>query len=138
VCTALGCEKFYGGTVVTPQQVIFTRTIDPSIGTNACDPGSSTVQAMELNADSTNGFVTDFSLAVNSAVMGALYGDAGAIYFATLSGDVARIGTPRAATAGGDTTAGVTQGMGVGDQGTAGQTVGTTSPFSLMGWRVVL
>lgn len=138
-CTASGCEKFYGGTVVTPQQVILTRTIDPAIGTSSCDPGSAKIQALELNKDASNNFVTDFTLAVSSAVMGALYGDAGAIYFATLSGDVARIGTPRAANAGDDTTAGHVQGMGVGDQGTGSNaTVGTISPFSLMGWRVVL
>jgi hypothetical protein len=67
-----------------------------------------------------------------------LYGDAGAIYFATISGDVARVGTPRAANAGGDTAAGQTQGMGAGDTATGGQTVGTTSPFTLVGWRVVM
>ena len=42
-------------------------------------------------------FTSNFNLGVNSAVMGSLYGDAGAIY-----------------------------------------QVGTTSPFTLMGWRVVL
>ncbi|MGN6108007.1 MAG: hypothetical protein ACTHU0_23060 [Kofleriaceae bacterium] len=138
-CNAAGaCEKFYGGTVVTPEQVIFTRTIDPAIGTNACELGSSTVQAVQLNDDVNNQFVTDFTLAVSSAVMGSLYGDAGAIYFATLSGDIARIGTPRAGTGGGDTHAGTPQGMGTGDQAGAGETVGTTSPFVMMGWRVVL
>ena len=138
-CNAAGaCEKFYGGTVVTPEQVILTRTIDPAVGTSTCDPGSSKVQAFELDADASNNFVVDFTLSVSSAVMGGLYGDAGAIYFATLSGDVARIGTPRAPTAGGDTSAGQTQGQGPGDQGSPGQTVGTTSPFTLMGWRIVL
>jgi hypothetical protein len=67
-----------------------------------------------------------------------LFGDAGAIYFATISGDVARIGTPRASSAGGDTSAGVKQGMGAGDQASGGSQVGITSPFTLMGWRVVL
>ncbi len=137
-CTAAGCEKFYGGTVVTPEQVILTRTIDPAIGTSSCDPGSSKIQAVQLNKNASNNFVTDFTLSVSSAVMGSLYGDAGAIYFATLAGDVARIGTPRAAVAGGDTTAGQQQGMGVGDVATGSATVGTTSGFTLMGWRVVL
>jgi hypothetical protein len=138
-CNGLGiCEKFYGGTVVTPTQVIFTRTTDPQIGTGTCDPGSSTVTAFELNSDVSGNFVQDFALVVSSAVMTAMYGDAGAIYFATLSGDVARIGTPRAANAGDDTNNGVTQGMGVGDNANAGQTLGTTTPFTLMGWRVVL
>jgi len=116
--------------------VILTRTIDPAVGTSTCDPGSSKIQAVELNADASDNFVTDFTLSVSSAVMGGLYGDAGAIYFATLSGDVARIGTPRAATAGGDTASGYQQGQGAGD--TPGETIGTTSPFTLMGWRIVL
>ena len=81
------CGVAYGGTVVTPEQVILTRTIDPAVGTSTCDPGSSKVQAFELDADASNNFVVDFTLSVSSAVMGGLYGDAGAIYFATLSGD---------------------------------------------------
>jgi type IV pilus assembly protein PilY1 len=137
-CSSGTCEKFYGGIVVTPQQVIFTKTVDPAIGTNACDSGSSTVSGVELDAGTGTNLTSDFNLAVSSAVMGGLYGDAGAIYFATIAGDVARIGTPRAATAGGDTLAGVQQGMGVGDQATGGQTVGTTSGFTLLGWRVVM
>jgi hypothetical protein len=137
-CTAGVCEKFYGGVVVTPQQAIFTKTMDPAIGTNTCDDGTSTVSAVKLDAGTGTNFTSDFNLAVSSAVMGGLYGDAGAIYFATISGDVARIGTPRAASAGGDTAAGRGQGMGVGDTPTSGNQVGTTSAFTLMGWRVVL
>jgi hypothetical protein len=132
------CEKFYGGVVVTPQQVIFTKTVDPAIGTNACDSGSSTVSGVQLDPGTGTNFTSAFNLGVNSAVMGGLFGDAGAIFFATISGDVARIGTPRTSTAGGDTAAGHQQGMGAGDQASGGQTIGTTSPFTLMGWRVVL
>jgi hypothetical protein len=134
-CNNGTCEKFYGGVVVTPQQVLFTKTVDPAIGTSACDTGSSTIAGVELNPGTGTNFASDFNLAVSSAVMGGLFGDAGAIYFATLAGDV---GTPRTATAGGDTLAGRTQGMGPGDQATGSQQVGTTSGFTLMGWRVVL
>jgi hypothetical protein len=137
-CNNGTCEKFYGGVLVTPTQVIFTKTVDPTIGTSSCDDGSSTVAAVELNPASGTNFTSDFNLAVSSAVMGGLYGDAGAVYFATIAGDVARIGTPRVSVAGGDTTAGTQQGMGVGDQSSTGPTVGTTSGFTLMGWRVVL
>ncbi|HEU4726825.1 MAG TPA: FG-GAP-like repeat-containing protein [Kofleriaceae bacterium] len=137
-CSNGVCEKFYGGVVVTPEQVIFTKTVDPQIGTNACDSGSSTIAGVDLNPGIGTNFTSSFALAVNSAVMGGLFGDAGAIYFATVSGDVARIGTPRTANPGGDTAAGQQQGMGVGDQATGGQTVGTTSGFTLMGWRAVL
>lgn len=70
--------------------------------------------------------------------MGGLFGDAGAIDFATLAGDVARVGTPRTATPGGDPLAGRTQGMDAGDQATGSQQVETPSGFTLMGWRVVL
>jgi len=137
-CTSGNCEKFYGGVVVTPQQAIFTKTFDPVIGTNSCDYGSSTLSAVDLNAGSGTSFTSEFNLAVSSAVMGGLYGDAGALYFATIAGDVARVGTPRAANAGDDTASGQKQGIGVGDTATTGQTVGTTSGFTLMGWRVVL
>jgi hypothetical protein len=134
------CEKFYGGVLVTPQQVIFSRTVDPAIGTSSCDPGSSTISAVALDPGTGTNFTSEFDLGVSSAVMGGLFGDAGAIYFATISGDVARIGTPRAATPGGDTLSNREQGVGVGDQasGEAAGTVGTVSPFTLMGWRVVL
>lgn len=137
-CTAGVCEKFYGGVVVTPQQVIFTKTVDPAIGTSSCDNGSSTVSGVALDSGTGTNFTSQFNIGVSSAVMGSLYGDAGAIYFATISGDVARIGTPRAATAGGDTTSGQKQGMGAGDVSSSGARVGTTSGFTLMGWRVVL
>jgi hypothetical protein len=136
-CNNGACEKFYGGVLVTPQQVIFSKTVDPAIGTNTCDAGSSTISGVALASGTGTNFTTEFNLAVSSAVMGGLFGDAGAIYFATISGDVARVGSPRAATAGGDTRAGVSQGMGLGDQAAGGQ-VGTTSGFTLLGWRVVL
>lgn len=137
-CNAKGCEKFYGGTIVTPEQVILTRTTDPVIGSGTCDLGSSTVQALVLDGNGTQNFLSSFTLAVSSAVMGALYGDAGAIFFATLSGDVARIGTPRAGSAGADTAANYQQGTGSGDVPATGTQVGTNSAFTMMGWRVVL
>ena len=137
-CTSGVCEKFYGGVVVTPQQVIFTKTVDPAIGTSSCDDGSSTVAGVALDSGTGTNFTSQFNIGVSSAVMGGLYGDAGAIYFATISGDVARIGTPRAATAGGDTASGQKQGMGPGDTPTSGTRLGTTSGFTLLGWRVVL
>ena len=138
-CGANGCEKFYNGIVVTPEQVILTKTVDPLIGTGSCDSGSSTVSGLQLDADTNHNFVSSgLNQAVTAAIMAGLFGDAGAIYFATLAGDVIRIGTPRVSVAGGDTAAGYTQGMGVGDQGTGTSQVGTVAPFTLMGWRVVL
>jgi Tfp pilus tip-associated adhesin PilY1 len=135
-CTSGRCEKFYGGVVVTPQQVFLTRTIDPQIGTSACDNGTSQVQALQLNTGANNAFVSDFKLSLTSAVIGSVYGDAGAIYFATMAGDVARIGTPRAAAAGGDTSAGTGTNMGVSDS--SSNSNGTTTPLTLLGWREVM
>ena len=132
------CEKFYGGVVVTPDQVILTKTLDPQIGTSTCDPGRTIVQSVGLEPNGTGDFIDDFNVTINSSVMGALYGDAGAVYFATLGGDVSRIGTPRAANAGGDTAAGssipTTGPGGAGDRGG----LGTTDPMILMGWRQIL
>jgi hypothetical protein len=69
-------------------------------------------------------------------VTGALYGDAGALYFAAIDGTVTRIGTPRAASAGGDSASGHTQGSGTGPNGVG--TAGTSSALTLLGWRVAL
>jgi len=135
-CTGGRCEKFYGGVVVTPDQVIFTRTTDPTVGTGACDLGNSVVEGLKLNPDTNGDFVVDFSVAVASAVMGSLYGDRGAIYFATLSGDVARIGAPAATNAGDDTAHGYNPSAGGGSG--SGSGVGTSGAFTLLGWRQVL
>lgn len=138
-CVAGRCEKFYGGVVVTPHQVFLTRTVDAQIGTAACDNGASKVEALQLNAAGDGSFVSEFQLQLGSAVMGALYGDAGAVYFATMAGDVARIGTPRAAVAGGDSSAGTSSSsssMGSSDGSAA--TTGTEVPLTLVGWREVM
>lgn len=80
--------------------------------------------------------------------MAGLSGDAGAIYVATSSSDVARIGAPRTSSAGGDSRSGQDQAWGVGDQTTGGQrveptsvetaSVVTTSGFTIVGSRVVM
>ncbi|MBK7540122.1 MAG: hypothetical protein IPI49_33155, partial [Myxococcales bacterium] len=135
-CVSGRCEKFYGGVVVTPQQVFLTRTIDAQIGTAVCDTGTSTVEALELNADANGSFIADFQLALGAALIGSLYGDAGAVYFATMSGEVNRIGTPRAAAAGGDSASGNSSSMGATDS--ASSSTGTTNPLTLLGWRDVM
>ena len=133
------CDKFYGADVVSQTQVILTSTRDPAVATGTCDPGSSNIKALELNANSTastDNFTTDFNVAIASAVMGSLFGDAGAIYFATLSGQVARIGTPNAGNAGDDAAAG--QGSSTGTTASGGNgSLGTTVPLTTMGWRQV-
>ena len=135
-CAGGTCEKFYGGVVVTRDQVIFTRTRDPRVGTGTCDLGSSVVQGMAISAATTGEFDVDFTQALSSAVMGALYGDAGALYFATLSGEVSRIGTPRAPDAGGDSGASTPPPQ-WGNAGEGDSVVGAADQLTLLGWRQV-
>lgn len=131
-CVGGRCEKFYGGVVVTPDTVIVQRSIDPVIGGGTCDFGSSHVQAYGLNAPYSERFdVDEIDGTPIGASSGPLYGDGGALYFATMSGEIKRLGAPRASTAGADTAAGLGQG-----NGTAETT--TSSGMVLMGWRVVL
>ncbi len=137
-CASSRCEKFYGGAVVTTQQVIFTRTVDPAVGTSTCDTGSTVVSGVALEGTAGGGFTTDFNQSLGSAVMGALYGDAGALYFATLAGDVSRIGTPRSPNAGGDTAAaGTISQFGQGNESATSGTIGTNTPLSMLAWRQV-
>ena len=134
-CAGGSCEKFYGGVVVTPEQVLFTRTIDPKVASGTCDLGSSTVEALELNADANGNFVVDFTVAISSAVMGALFGDRGALYFADLGGNLDRVGTSLAPDAGDDSARGYDPGNGNG--ATQGTVTGTSAAFVLLGWRQV-
>lgn len=133
-CPGNYCEKFYGGVVVTSEQVLITRTVDSEIGQAACDPGSTQLQALQLNPDGANDFVIDFTQPITSAgTSSSLYGDAGAIYLTTQGGDVIQVGTPRVTTAGQDTVNGDIGGTGTGE----GSETGSTSALSLLGWRQV-
>ena len=125
-CTGGLCEKFYGGVVVTSEQVILTRTVDPVIGQNTCDFGSSKIEAYPLNFDPNNPD-PDFSQTINSASISSLYGSAGAVYLTTLSGDIVSVGTPRSPDAGGDTASGL--------GGSGGNP--ESMNMSLLGWRQI-
>jgi hypothetical protein len=138
LCASSRCEKFYGGVVVTPSDVIIERTTDAAIGTGSCDFGSTHVQELGINAGSGSAFTNVFDVSsvggsALAAVAGPLYGDAGALYFATVSGKIGRIGDPRDASAG--TAPANNGGM---SNSSSGTTSSTTAPFSLLGWRVVL
>jgi hypothetical protein len=130
-CVSNRCEKFYGGVVVTPDSVIVQRSIDPEIG-GTCSFGTSSVQAYSLNAPYGQVFDLD-EIDGNpiAASRGPLYGDGGALYFATISGEIKRVGAPRAATAGADSAAGLGQGNGTPE-------TTTSSGMVLLGWRNVL
>ncbi|MDB4959438.1 MAG: Tfp pilus assembly protein tip-associated adhesin PilY1-like protein [Myxococcales bacterium] len=134
-CTSspVKCEKFYGGVVITPDTVILSKSTDAVIGgVGACDFGTTHIMFRALNTLASVQDITQIASQAIAAVSGPLYGDAGAIYFATVSGEVKRLGQPRASTAGADSAGGTLNGMG------ATELTGANSPFTLMGWRVVL
>ena len=121
-CVAGVCEKFYGGVVVTTDQVIVTRSIDPPIGTGTCEFGESEVTGLNLAS-----LDEEFSVATASATVSSLYGDAGAVYFSTIAGEIVRIGSPGAANAG---------------EGSTGGSSSTTesaprTALGVLGWRVI-
>lgn len=121
-CTAGVCEKFYGGVVVTTKQILVTRSTDPPVGTGTCEFGQSKIAGLDLNTLSE-----EFTVPTSSATTSSLYGDGGSIYFATLAGDLVRIGDPRAANAGEDSISGGTDGdVQVGTPGDG---------MRMLGWR---
>ncbi len=139
-CDASGrCEKFYGGVVVTADQVLVTRATDPPLTSGSCELGSTVIEGFGLETNPDGDFVEDFSVSVASATVAALFGDAGAIYTSTLDGSIIRIGTPRATGAGADSASGAGGGFTAG--GEAGQGGGgvdpdamANTPFTLLGW----
>ncbi len=124
-CAAGRCEKFYGGVVVSTDQVLLTRATDPPIGTDTCETGNSEVTGVDLDDLSL-----ELAVTTGSASVSALYGHAGAVYFTTLAGDLVRVGTPVASEAGGES----------GDDGDdGGDGEGPTSrALGILGWRQVL
>ncbi|RMH42613.1 MAG: hypothetical protein D6689_07670 [Deltaproteobacteria bacterium] len=134
-CTGGRCEKFYGGVVVTSDQVIATRSVDPPIASATCELGETVIEGYALNPDTDGDFVIDFTQTLAAASVAALYGDAGALYTSTLGGTLVRIGAP-AATDAGAGPGGPEFGQGEAGQGGGGFDVGAakTSPFSLLGW----
>ena len=100
-CTPDGCEKFYGGVVVTGSQVFVTRSIDPPVGSGLCEPGRSRLQALDLNTLSV-GFEVD----IDGRSVSPLFGHGGAVYATTESGSIVRVGTPSAPSPGDESDAG--------------------------------
>jgi hypothetical protein len=128
-CTSGRCEKFYGGVVVSTEQVLLTRAIDPPIGTLTCELGNAEVTGLDLDDLSVQ-----LSVTTGSASVSSLFGHAGAVYFTTLGGDLVRVGTPVASEAGGEPQGGSSGGPGGDDSGN-----GTASgPLGIVGWRQVL
>lgn len=83
------CDKFYGGVVVTEEQVLITRAIDPPIATSSCDNGSADIVALDVQD-----FDQQFVSTQTSSVVSSLFVNQGALYATTLEGNVVRVGTP--------------------------------------------
>jgi len=128
-CTGGRCEKFYGGVVVSTEQVLLTRAIDPPIGTQTCELGNSDVTGLDLDD-----LQVQLSVTTGSASVSSLFGHGGAVYFTTLGGDVVRVGTPVASEAGGEPQGGATGGDNGGQNGQGTQ----SGPLGILGWRQVL
>ena len=88
-CTDEGCEKFYGGVVVSRSQVFVTRSVDPPPGTGLCEDGGSVVEAFDLNT-----LTSGFRVALDGRSVSPLFGEGGALYATTESGEVTRVGQP--------------------------------------------
>ena len=130
-CTAGRCQKFYGGVVLSTDTVYLIKSTDAVIGSGTCDFGTSTVQGYNLNTFVNTLDVSSVAGSAVAASAGPLFGDSGALYFATVSGKVERIGSPVAATAGASSS-GTLSNMGASDKG------GSATAFTLLGWREVL
>lgn len=131
-CSASGCEKFYGGVVVSSEQVFLTRAVDPPVGTTACDLGASQLDGLDVDT-----LAESFSSDTAHASVSALYGHAGAIYFTTVGGNIVRIGTPTATSAGGESIQGSSGGQDDGGDDDEGDG-NATGALDSLGWRQVL
>ncbi len=129
-CTSapVRCEKFYGGVVVTNEQVLLSRATDPYNAGGVCDEGSSVLEGFTLNSLGTSTFSQ--TVAGGASVSG-LYGDSGAIYTTTMGGNLIRIGNTSAPNAGDGGSVGGGGSSGGGGAGVTGAALG------VFGWRQV-
>ena len=130
-CSNNVCEKFYGGVVVSTDQVLLTRATDPPIGTSTCELGGSELTGVDIDDLSS-----ELTVNTSSATVSSLFGHAGAVYFTTLSGDLVRVGTPVATEAGGESGGNGNNGNGDDDDGEAPGN--SSNALGILGWRQVL
>ncbi len=128
--TENNCEKFYGGVVVTASDIIVTRATDAPVGTSTCEFGKSNITGF-----STSEFNEDFNVPTASSTVSSLYGDGDALYFATLAGEIVRIGKPRAGNAGEDSSS-PPPGQAPPD-GDGNATVGGDGAMTIGGWNIL-
>ncbi|MBK9073043.1 MAG: hypothetical protein IPL79_18905 [Myxococcales bacterium] len=107
--------RSFGGVIVSDFQAIFSV----SVAHVGCDnPGYNKLIAMRLDQGSDNPFAVNESTRREGAVYGSIYGSGNAVYFATVSGDINRIGDAAGQSGGG------TGGNGSGYLGGDGLTMG--------------
>jgi hypothetical protein len=87
------CQKYYGGIVVTNEQVIYTRSYDPIPGNEECTFGDSELVGAMAGDLTASAFDT---INLGKATVSALSSDKGAVYGTTLGGVAFRAGTPSA------------------------------------------
>lgn len=133
-CSGGKCDKFYGGVVVSSDAIYLVRSRDAVIGSSTCDLGASRLLAYDINTLANQFEVSQINGSALAASSGPLFGDGGALYFATVAGTVERVGSPRAPEAGNDSTNGTMNNSGTAEPGAAG----ANTTFTLQGWRVVL
>jgi hypothetical protein len=121
------CEKFYGGVRLNPEQVIFTRVLEPRIGdSSVCDPGQTTIEIRDITGDvsSANFLQQSFSpITVDGMITSPLTASGNAIYFTDSRGRLNSVGDTQAPTSG----------FGA-DEGSGGD---INAPMLLLGWRQV-
>lgn len=121
------CEKFYGGVRLNPEQVIFTRVLEPKIGDGlVCDPGQTTIDVRDITGDvaSANFLQESFSpITVDGMITSPITASGNAIYFTDSRGRVNSVGDTQAPNAG----FGPDEGSGA----------DTNAPMLLLGWRQV-
>jgi hypothetical protein len=127
--TPTRCEKFYGGVRVNPEQVIFTRVLEPDIGIVDCDPGRTVIEARDISGDVAQaGFLQQSSsfapVTVNGMITSPLTTRGNAIFFTDSRGRANRIGDTNTAT---------------GATGTLdeGNPPDPNAPMLILGWRQV-
>jgi Neisseria PilC beta-propeller domain len=133
--TATNCEKFYGGVRVNPQQVFFTRVLEPPLGVGAaaCDaePGRTIIEARSLVGDISTAIDQQlFEVTVDAVMTGPLAGSGGGFAGVNQEGDVITVGNLGAGSAGtGADQATMGGGRAADDKRNA--------PMLILGWRQV-
>lgn len=121
------CEKFYGGVRVNPDQVIFTRVLEPEIGNGAdCDPGRTRIDVRSISGDvSDTGFLQQSfpPITVDGMITSPITANGGAIFFTDSRGRLNSVGDPNT----NPTTGNLDE----------SKPVDPNAPMRILGWRQV-